>query len=412
MNFQFLVLGLSLAPLLRSEDSLTLSRVLHDVAAQHPEVRATQARARAERERIEQAGAWENTTVGLELMRRATLRPDRADEVEWMVAQKIPLTSQRKRRVELAKADAAVAASRVPARLTSLVIRATDAFYRLARARELLDLTKRNDEVLARGVSAVQSRLADGMTNVASVLLAETARARLQEEVIELEREMAEAATSLNTLRNLPPEAAIGPLDPRENPTGLDSFERLRERALANRPELLAADAQVTAALRATDLATAWIPDPEVIVRARHLRGRSDPISEYDTAIAISVPWFNRGKYRSGVREAEYRREAAELDAIALRSQTVAELRDAWTGYETANRAVKLYQESLLPLAQRSLEAASTGVDSGRSGILELVAAQKNSSDVRNALAGSLAARARAVAVLGAMTGQNLYSPP
>lgn len=414
MKFRLLFLCLISALAARADDKLTLARVLKDVGEQHPQVRAAQALAAAERERIPQASAWDDPTVGIEHMRRDNLRLLRADETELSVSQKLPVTAQRRQRVALAKAEAAVADSRVSAQVTPLVIQATDAFYRLARARALLELTRSNDEILARALSAVQARLASGTTDVTSVLLAETERARLQEPVIALEREIAEATTMLNTLRNLPPESAIGALDASVGPAAgtLGTFESLRDRALAYRPELRAADAQVTAADRATDVARAWLPDPEVVVRARHIRGSNNPISEYDTGLAISLPWINGGKYRASVREAQRRRDAAELDVALLRSQTVAELRDAWTRHESATRSVTLYQDRLLPLAERSLDAASTGLDSGKSGILELVSAQKNLREMRNALADAQSERARALAVIGAMTGQNFFTLP
>ncbi|HEX2851677.1 MAG TPA: TolC family protein [Opitutaceae bacterium] len=414
MKFRLLFFCMISASAARADDKLTLARVLKDVGEQHPQVRAAQALAAADRERIPQASAWDDPTVGIEHMRRDNLRILRADETEFSVSQKLPVTSQRRQRVALAKAEAAVADSRVSAQVTPLVIQATDAFYRLVRARELLELTRSNDEILARALSAVQARLASGATDVTSVLLAETERARLQEPVIALEREIAEATTMLNTLRNLPPESAIGALDASVGPAAgnIGTFESLRDRALAYRPELRAADAQVTAADRATDVARAWLPDPEVTVRARHIRGTNSPISEYDTGLAISLPWINRGKYQASVREAQRRRDAAELDVALLRSRTVAELRDAWTRHESAMRSVTLYHDRLLPLAERSLGAASTGLDSGKSGILELVSAQKNLREVRNALADAQSERARALAVIGAMTGQNFFTLP
>lgn len=415
MIVRCILTGLSLVAFARgAEEPMTLERVLREVGEQHPQVRAARALAQAEREKIAQASAWEDPTVGAEMMRESSLRLNRYSAIEWSVAQKLPVTSQRKRRTELAKAEAAVAASNVSAQLTPLLIQATDAFFHLVHARELLNLTKGNDEVLAQALRATQARLADGGGNVLSVLLAETERARLQEQVIGYEREITEATTMLNTLRNLPTDAPIGLVDVasvhRLRP--IESFDALRTQALANRPELRVAEAKVTVAERATDVARAWIPDPEVTVRARTVKGNSDPISEYDTGIAISVPWFNRGKYGASIREAKHRRDAAEQDVATLRSQTLAELRDAWAKYDAADRLVKLQEEKLVPLAERAVTAAQAGLDSGKSSLLELIAAQKNLRDARNALVVAWADRARATAALGAMTGQNLLTTP
>lgn len=396
-----------------AEEPLTLARVLEEVRTENPRVRSAIARAEAERETIPQVSAWEDPTVGIESMRTDTLRPTTYSALEFSAAQKIPVTVARRRRVELAKAQANVAEREVSAQLVPLLIEAADAFFRLARARELLELTHQNDEILARAVAAVQARLAEGGSDVTNVLLAETERARLQEQIIELQRESAEATTLLNALRNLPPQTPIGSLatNASADEPAFGTYESLQERALAFRPELRVAEAQITAAVRATEVARAWLPDPEVMVKTRRVKGSGDPISEYDVGVAISVPWIHRGKYHAAIRETQRRREAAELDAAALRTQTAAELRDAWTRYEAAQRLVTLYQGRLVPLADRAVEAARTGLDSGRTGILELITSQKNQREIRNALAGAHAERARALAKLEAMTGQTLRLP-
>jgi cobalt-zinc-cadmium efflux system outer membrane protein len=396
-----------------ADDRLTLAQLLTDIRARNPLVQAAQASAAADRERIAQMAAWEDPKAGVESQRQDTLRLDRSSAFEFSVSQTLPLTAARRRRVDLAKAEAAAGDRRTEAELVPLLIEATDAFYRLARARELRALTRRSDEILARAVSAVQSRLAEGGANVASVLLAETERVRLEELVIDLDREEGEAATVLNTLRNLPPQNPVGPLDLSTTASDrrpLISFETLQERALAFRPELRAAEAQITAAERATDLARAWWPDPEVMVRARHMNANRDPISEYDVGIAVSLPWLNGSRYRASIREAQHKREAAELTAASLRARTLADLRDAWTRFEAAAHTVRHHEEQLLPLAERTLEAAQTGLDSGRTGLLELIAAQKNLREMRNDLAGAQINRARAAAVLAAMTGQSVFT--
>jgi outer membrane protein TolC len=61
-------------------------------------------------------------------------------------------------------------------------------------------------------------------------------------------------------------------------------------------------------------------------------------------------------------------------------------------------------------LAERALDAARTGLDSGRTGILELITAQRNLREMRNELAAAQADRARAVADLEAMTGRALFA--
>jgi cobalt-zinc-cadmium efflux system outer membrane protein len=407
------LLALLGAGIARAEEALTLPQVLAEVSRANPQVLSARALASAEEEKITQEAAWEDPIFGIASMRSGTLSPTNYSALEFSFSQKLPVTATRRRRVALAKAQAAAAGKDIGAQNTPLIIAATDAFYRLAQAREQRELTRRSDEILQRAVEAVRSRLADGGASVAGVLLAETEQARLQEEFIAFDRECADAITELNRLRNLPAETLVGPIDATVSSaeSSLPSFETLRDRALARRTEVQAAEARVTAADRATEVSQSWLPDPTVSVFARHLRGRNDPVNEYDAEVAIALPWLHRGKYRAAVREAQHRREAAELDAAALRSRTAAELREAWNAWQSADRSMKLYSERLVPLAERALDAARTGIDSGRSGMLELIAAEKNLREVRNGLANARAERARKFGLLRAMSGENLLPP-
>ena len=65
MKFRFLLLCLAASAMAGAADKLTLPRVLREVSEQHPQVRAAQALAAAEREKISQASAWDDPTVGV-----------------------------------------------------------------------------------------------------------------------------------------------------------------------------------------------------------------------------------------------------------------------------------------------------------------------------------------------------------
>ena len=62
-----------------------------------------------------------------------------------------------------------------------------------------------------------------------------------------------------------------------------------------------AAKRRITAAARNEDVAArAWRPDPEVMVKARHVQAGGRILNDYDTGVAVSLPWANNDKYRSG----------------------------------------------------------------------------------------------------------------
>jgi outer membrane protein, heavy metal efflux system len=184
------------------------------------------------------------------------------------------------------------------------------------------------------------------------------------------------------------------------------SLDEAQAHALAHRPEFDEANARIAAARRARELADrAWRPDPEVMVKARHLNAGTRVIDGYDTGVAVSLPWFNSAKYRSAQREADRRREAAEIDAGALRTKTAAEIRDTWQRLETARRNIELYRDKLLPLARQSADAVRQALINAGTSVSDLVTAQRTLVDAQTALAANLADFHRYRAVLEVLAG-------
>jgi outer membrane protein TolC len=141
------------------------------------------------------------------------------------------------------------------------------------------------------------------------------------------------------------------------------------------------------------------------MVKARHLNAGSQVIEGYDTGIAVSLPWFNDGKYRAAQREADRRREAAELDAAALRTKTAGEVREMWTRLATARRTLALYRDQLLPLARQSADNVRQAIVTGKATVRELVEAQRILVDTQTTLAASVSDFHRYQAMLALLTG-------
>jgi cobalt-zinc-cadmium efflux system outer membrane protein len=404
-----LCLGGGLLAVSHAAEGLTLAQIISEVRERNPQLRAAHATAAADREHINQSAAWEDPVAGIELQRAYTNQLNTYDAAELSVSQKIPLSGNRERRRALAQAEAGVSAAAVQTRELVLLSEARDAFFQLARAREQLALTQETRRLLAQATEIARSRVTTGAGNVSALLMAETEHARLEERVIALEREAADAAAALNTLRERPPQAPVGELQMPAAPEASAMFPSLEEaqaRALQHRPEVHEANARIAAAQRARELADrAWRPDPEIMVKARHMNTGSRVIQGYDTGVAVSLPWFNGNKYRSAQREADRRREAAELDAAALRTKTAAEIREMWQRIETAQRNVVLFRDRILPLARQGADAVNQSLAAGKATVAELILAQRSLIEAQTSLAANLADLHRFNAMLHLLTG-------
>src|SRR4051812_37610349 len=75
----------------RGAEPLTLEQVWVDVRTRNPQLRSAMAIAAADRERVKQAGTWEDPVGGVEIQRETTNRLNSYDAAEFSVSQKIPL---------------------------------------------------------------------------------------------------------------------------------------------------------------------------------------------------------------------------------------------------------------------------------------------------------------------------------
>jgi outer membrane protein TolC len=389
---------------------VTLEQIQAEVRARNPQLRSAAALAAADRERIAQAGSREDAVAGLELMRDSSRRITTYDTAELSVRQKLNLSGNRDARRAVATAEAGISSAGVRTREFMLLAEARTAYFQLWSARTQLALVRESDRLLGLTLDLLRSRAATGQADTNTLLAAGTERTRLRERQLALEREVADAAAQLNTLRDFPAQQEVGGLESPSDPTQLPlpPLEELQQRALAHRPEIAEAEARIAAARevrRAAD--RAWRPDPEIMLKARHANAGSRVIEGYDTGVAVSLPWLNDGKYRATQREADRRQEAATFDAASLRTRTAAEIRAVWQEITTTRQTLALYREQLLPAVRQSTNNLRTGLITGKVSVAEFVAARRQQLEVELAIAASTADLHRLHAMLELFTRES-----
>lgn len=117
-------------------------------------------------------------------------------------------------------------------------------------------------------------------------------------------------------------------------------------------------------------------PDFEFRVAARQFNGRSG-IQEYDTGVAINVPWLWRGKYRAMQQGAKADLAMAQADFDNEVNMTLLEIKELYTQTESAVRLVKVFEDKVLPQAKQLIETTRAAYEAGNATFLELIEAQK-----------------------------------
>jgi outer membrane protein TolC len=387
-------------------NELTLDLVLREVLANNPSLKAARANWEAMETRSRQEGAWADPRMGVDVERSGTTRLFTFTDNEWMVSQELPLSGKNRKRADAARAEAVGALAEVERRKLDVMRDARTAFYNWANAHVQLELNEKNGALLEQFAQISRIKYEAGTRMQSDVFMAETESLKNQEARRDLEQRLVETQLRLNVLMN---RKADGPLDRAhvvEVPMPAYDGPEIETHALAHRPELRIAAQKIRAAKARHDLAKrAWIPDPEVRVEARQFNGSGARIQEYDTGLFISFPWFNRGKYKAGIAEANKNRESAEYELSAAENETRGLVREHLKRIETLHHHYTLFRDKIAPLARQSIESTRISYNNDKATFLELITAQRTLQEVEAMSQQHLTDYLIAVAEFEAMAG-------
>ncbi len=394
---------------------LSLGEVTGVVLKNNPAIKEAENRWQAAIHRVRQANAWDDPRiVGDSRVRRfIDIPPNAFTDQTLAIEQLIPFTGKNLVRGRIAAAEALSAFEEARRAQLDVIAKARATYFQLANAYDQLEINNKNLTSLKQIADISRSRYETGLESAANVLTAETDYSKLQEARRDLERNLSDAQSQLNTLMNRDAFAPLGtPL-----PASIDhahlSLTELRTTTLVKRPEVQMARAKIDGEKSKLQLAhRAWIPDPALMVKGQRYNDAAEAVSELDAGVSFTIPWVNPGKYSAGVREARANVAAAEQALEREQKEALRLLRDQLAKIETFHHHVELFQDKLVPQAEQAFEATRLSYESGKATFLDWITAQRNLRDIEAMGREHLAHYLAAVAELEAVIGAELYSMP
>ena len=397
------------------EGRLSLDEVTNVVLANNPAIKEAENRWRAAKERVPQAAAWDDLKVAgdSEFHRYINVPPNAFMDQSLTVEQLVPITGKNLVHARAAAAEALSIFEEVRRAELDVISKARAAYFRLANAYDQLEINSKNLTSLRQIADISRTRYENGLESAANVLVAETDHSKLLETQSDLERNLSDAQSQLNTLMN---RDAFAPLDApvaaTVNQPSL-SLNRLRAITLAQRPEVQMARAKIDTEKSKLQLAhRAWIPDPALMVKGQRYNDAAQAVSELDAGVSFTVPWVNFRKYSAGVREAGANVAAAEHGFDREQKEALRLLRDQLEKIETFHHHVELFRDKLVPQARQAFEATRLSYESGKATFLDWISAQRNLRGIEATAREHLSDYQVAVAELEAIIGAQLYTAP
>ena len=393
---------------------LSLADVTRRVLEDNPAIKEAEHRWRAAVQRMRQAYAWDDPRIAGEsrVRRFVDIPPNAFMDQSLAIEQLIPITGKNLVRGRAAAAEALSVFEEARRVQLDVIAKARATYFQLANANDQLEINGKNLTSLKQIADISRSRYEAGLESAANVLIAETDHSKLQETRRDLERNLSDAQSQLNTLMNRDAFAPLGVAGAANVDHAHLSVTRLRGVILAQRPEVQIGRAKIDSEKSKLQLAhRAWIPDPALMVKGQRYNDAAEAVSELDAGLSFTIPWVNPGKYSAGVREARANLAAAEQGLEREQKEALRLLRDQLARIETFHHHVELFGDKLVPQAQQAFEATRLSYESGKATFLDWITAQRNLRDIEAMGREHLAHYQVAVAELEAVIGADIYSP-
>jgi outer membrane protein, heavy metal efflux system len=322
------------------------------------------------------------------------------------VEQMLPYPGKRRLRGEMAEAEARMAGlgfEELRLELALATSQLYDANILVARS---LEVNAEHRRLMAGFLEIATARYAAGVLAQQAPLQAEVEIAQLDRQRLAYERERANLLAQLNRLLHRSPGATLPP-PPAAGHSGvaghLPSPESWEERALANRPELAAADAEIAARAAGVELAR-LASRPDFGVMGSYSSMYMDTEHQWMVGVSVNLP-VRRERLRAAEAEADARVAAAEARRLALVDAIRAEVRQSGERLLEVEQVVELYAARLLPASRDQVQAALAGVETGRTTFLALIDAERNLRNVELGYHQAIAEHNRRVAELLRLIG-------
>src|SRR5207237_1228016 len=298
-----------------------------------------------------------------------------------------------------------------------IVFQVTERFYQLGTARQKVLVNQSALEAAQTVEQAVQARIDNGLATKPELLQAQqqTAQSAFDVEATTGAESDARVAPveSIGLLPTVPLHVAdLGQRSTSEQTNG--SVDELIERALSQRPDLVAKLANVRAKhdgirkVRAEYYPKvaidAHITETELDVSIVHSDYFGDHRPTYGVFLTASVPIFDRFGRRHKMEMADAELHGAENELAGARDSAVREVWKAYTDFKTALRK----QESaakLVTASQNAFDAVLESYKNGLSTYPEIVSAQRNLASARSVSHDTQSAIFTAATALALSTG-------
>lgn len=291
-----------------------------------------------------------------------------------------------------------------------------DAWYEYAWLERAVEITRGHQDLLLHWESVARARMETGIGKHADVIRAQVELGKLEDRVQTLGDLRRPVRARLNAALGRESGAPLPVPDLPADRFVAPDAAKLKAALVESNPELRALEHRIEGARHAIALArTARYPSFSVGADYTLIGSARQPgvAGSGDDAIALTlgldIPIWRRA-YDAGVRGAEASLRRAHKQHQDTWNHLASELELSLYRVRDADRRVALFEESLIPKGEESVQALDSAYQAGEQGFLDLIDAQRLLLEFQLEVARARSDRARALAETERISGVPLHS--
>ena len=375
-----------------------LQGLIEEALDRNPALRESFARYQAALQRLPQAGALPDPMLGVTPFLRSPETRVGPQTTTLAVSQQFPWFGKLSDKEKIAAKEAALVRERYEAQRDETIRLVKVAYYDLAYLDRAVEITEEDLMVLGHYESLAQARYAQGVGLQQAVVKLQAEITRDRNRLAALRSRRVDAEAALNALRDRPADTPVATVHPEKRPSSALGLDALYRAGREHRPEVQAALLRIERDDNRIQLARkSYWPDFTVAAGFANVSGRSDPAglmnppdqngkNIYSVTVGINIP-IRRRKYDAAVAEAAEDKIGSREAYRDTVNRLEASVRAIGFRLQTLEEQIALFEKTLIPQAQQSLQSTEAAYSTGTLGVLELLDSERVLLDVRLGLA-------------------------
>ena len=327
---------------------------------------AARSRIKAAEENARSIPLWRDPEVMLGGMAAETMMREEDGDIMYGAEQMLPVFGKEKAARAAARAEIPVEEAELEDKFQTLRKELSAALFKSVLADETLVLSQQDLLWLETLTAAVEQRYAVGDASQVEVLRVQNERSTRVERLRNDENEREAAYATVNHLLNRNVISAWPRMEMPDVFPAVPFSTRLLEMAVRFEPRLATLKRRREQAQAMADLSRKERrPDLAAAVEARQY-SRTGEERSTSFALKMTVPLFNRAKYKAAVRRDEARVEEIDYQIEDYTYQVRTEIHHLISKIDNARREALLYRNEIIPRSEQALRSAESAWGASR----------------------------------------------